>query len=199
MNTPLIHNFRVSRDEYLQIIINILNYIKTIRDHMKNAAIAIILNEARTEVLLIKRRDVPVWVLPGGGIEPLEEAEIAAVREALEETGLIVNVTRKSGEYTPINRLASLTHVFECQVSGGKLENGDETKDAAFFPIQNLPEQFFIIHKVWLNDALTYNVLVKRPISEVTYPKLLLYFIKHPYLVLRTLLSRLGFPINNNQ
>lgn len=174
-------------------------YIKTIRDHMKNAAIAIILNETKTEVLLIKRRDVPVWVLPGGGIEPLEEAEIAAVREAFEETGLFVSVTRKTGEYTPINRLASLTHVFECQVLGGKLQTGDETKDTAFFPIQHLPESFFIIHKTWLNDALTNKELVKRPISEVTYLKLIRYFFKHPSLVMRTLLSRLGFPINNNK
>ena len=31
-------------------------------------------------ILLIQRRDVPVWVLPGGGIEPNETAEEAIVR-----------------------------------------------------------------------------------------------------------------------
>ena len=165
---------------------------------MKSAAITIILNEKRDEVLLIKRRDVPVWVLPGGGIELLETAETAAVREAYEETGLDVLITRKTGEYTPLNRLASLTHVFECHVVNGKLQTGDETQKAAFFSINNLPKSFFVVHESWLNDALKNNILIKRPISEVTYPILIKYFLD-PYLVIRSLFSRFGFPINDDE
>ena len=44
------------------------------------------------KVLLIKRRDFGVWLLPGGGIDAGESAAEAAVREAQEETGLEVEL-----------------------------------------------------------------------------------------------------------
>ncbi|WP_406132079.1 NUDIX hydrolase [Streptomyces sp. NBC_00989] len=60
---------------------------------------AVIVNEGR---LLLIRRGVPegdlVWALPGGTVEPAETAEQAAVREALEETGLTVEAVEKLGE-----------------------------------------------------------------------------------------------------
>lgn len=41
-------------------------------------------------VLLARRRDrTPPWTFPGGAVEPGETPEQAAVRETLEETGLI--------------------------------------------------------------------------------------------------------------
>jgi 8-oxo-dGTP pyrophosphatase MutT (NUDIX family) len=163
---------------------------------MKSAAITIIFNNIRDEVLLIKRRDVPVWVLPGGGIEANESPENAAIREAFEETGLSVHITRKTGEYTPLNKLAALTHVYECEVIGGVIQTGDETSEIAFFSINNLPKSFFTVHEKWLEDALNNTSLVKRPINEVTYYKLFKYFLKHPAHVIRILLSRLGLPIN---
>jgi 8-oxo-dGTP pyrophosphatase MutT (NUDIX family) len=163
---------------------------------MKSAAITIILNDNRDQVLLIKRRDVPAWVMPGGGIETDEKPENAATREAFEETGLKVEIVRKTGEYTPLNKLAALTHVYECLVVSGKPEIGDETSQIGFFSFDNLPKTFLIVHLSWLNDALKNKTVVKRPITEVTYFKLLKYSIRHPYLVFRTLLSRLGFPIN---
>jgi 8-oxo-dGTP pyrophosphatase MutT (NUDIX family) len=39
-----------------------------------------------------------VWALPKGHIEPGEPAEVAAVREALEETGLVTEVVARIGE-----------------------------------------------------------------------------------------------------
>jgi len=158
---------------------------------MKSAAISIIFSERRDEVLLIKRRDIPVYVLPGGGIESFETDEEAAIRETLEETGLNVKIIRKTGEYTPINRLSSKTHVYECQVIDGAFQNGDETKNIAFFPLDQLPLSFFIVHQYWLQDALKYNHVVKRPISEVTYFNLIKYFFKHPLLVFGALLARI--------
>ncbi len=164
---------------------------------MKSAAISIIFKENRDEVLLIKRRDVPVYVLPGGGIESFETEEEAAIRETLEETGLNVKIIRKTGEYTPINRLSSKTHVYECQVIDGTFQNGDETKNIAFFPITNLPSSFFIVHQYWLQDALKYDHCVRRPISEVTYFNLVKYFFKHPLLVFGALLARIRLRFDN--
>ena len=39
------------------------------------------------KVILVKRRDCPVWVLPGGKIDDGETPEEAIIRETKEETG----------------------------------------------------------------------------------------------------------------
>ncbi|HRD56350.1 MAG TPA: NUDIX hydrolase [Parachlamydiaceae bacterium] len=157
---------------------------------MKSAAITIVFNEKKNEVLLIKRKDIPVFVLPGGGIEAFETAEDAAVREALEETGLTVKLIRKTGEYTPINKLSAETHVFEASILSGKLTTGEETREVQFFPLNNLPKPFFIIHQDFLNDALKNETVVKKPLSQVTYFNLFLNLFKHPILILYALKAR---------
>jgi 8-oxo-dGTP pyrophosphatase MutT (NUDIX family) len=54
------------------------------------SVIACIFSENKKKVLLTKRKDVPVWVLPGGGIEDNETIENAIIREVKEETGFDV-------------------------------------------------------------------------------------------------------------
>jgi 8-oxo-dGTP pyrophosphatase MutT (NUDIX family) len=166
---------------------------------MKASAIVIIFSADHSSVLLIKRRDVPVWVLPGGGIESGETAPAAAIREAFEETGFQVHIERAVAEYEPINRLASKTYTYACHTIGGAPSTGDETRAVQFFPIDQLPRSFFFIHREWLNDALLGETeLICRPLSQVTYWNLALYFCKHPVHVVRMLLSRLGIPINTS-
>jgi 8-oxo-dGTP pyrophosphatase MutT (NUDIX family) len=52
-------------------------------------------NEGVTEVALIQPRDRRAWALPKGLIEPGEAPEVAAQREAREETGLSGNLVAK--------------------------------------------------------------------------------------------------------
>ena len=155
------------------------------------AAIGIIFNEDASQVLLIKRRDIPVWVLPGGGIDPQETAEEAVVREILEETGLKVSIQRKCAEYTPINRLGAFTSVFVCSIEQGKMSLSNETADIRFYPIKALPSLFFDIHREWLLDALKNTVLIRKPLSNVTYWKAIKYLFKHPWLLIRYIWIRM--------
>lgn len=156
----------------------------------KNAAIGIIFNADKSQVLLVKRMDVPVWVLPGGGIENAESAEQAVVREILEETGLQTKIQRKVATYTPMNHLARDTEVFECSPCGGNLKKGDETKAIGFFSIANLPKDFFFVHGEWLMDALKNDPkTICRPLNSVTYWNLAKYFMKHPWMVCRFLIT----------
>lgn len=158
---------------------------------MKQAAIAVIFNDARTEVVLVKRRDVPVWVLPGGGVDAGEKSEAAAVREAFEETGLQVEIKKKVGEYSPINSLAEYTEVFECASVGGHLTLGDETAAVQYWRVDALPKTLFVVHKDWLQDAFRNEpVVLQKKINQVTYWNVFLHFCLHPTWVLRFLWTK---------
>jgi 8-oxo-dGTP diphosphatase len=164
---------------------------------MKSCALAIIFNNKKDSILLIRRRDIPIWVLPGGGIEENETGEHAVIREVFEETSLIVEIKRKIAEYSPINRLSSLTHTFECEIVDGKMSTGEEAREIEFIPFNKLPKNFFFLHHIWLQDAfLNDPKVIQKPISQVTYFHLLKHFISNPILTIRAVLSRLGVPLN---
>lgn len=150
------------------------------------AAIGIVLNAEQTQILLVKRRDVPVWVLPGGGVEINEKPEEALIREILEETGYQVRILRKCAEYSPVNRLAAFTSVFICNIESGQMHLSDETAEVAFYPIEKLPASFFPPHAYWLSEVLSHqSTLIQRPLTEISYYALLKYLICHPWQVLR--------------
>lgn len=149
-------------------------------------ALSVIYDPTRTQVLLVQRKDVPVWVLPGGGIDKGETPEVAACREVLEETGLEVEVVRKIAEYLPINSLANPTHFFECRKVGGSLlTSTTETRACGFHPLTNLPPDFFFIHKNFLEDALKGIPNQQKVLDQVSYWNLFKYFVRHPWRVLR--------------
>lgn len=166
---------------------------------MKQAAIGILFSRDFFSVLLIKRRDVPIWVLPGGGIEDNETPDSACAREVLEETGLTVTCTRKVGTYLPINRLASPTHVYECTSNDTHevLIPQTESEKVQFWPLNALPDTLFFVHKNWIDQALKKTDMpVVKMLDEMTYLKALTLILQHPILSFRYLLARLGCPIN---
>lgn len=163
----------------------------------ESAVLGIVFNDNRDQVLAIQRRDVDVWVLPGGGCDAHETPEEAVIREVLEETGLKVSIKRHVAIYYPINRLAKVTYVFECEREGGQLTVGEETRAVQFFPVEELPKHFFPVHQEWLNDAFVHHPhVIHKEITQVTYFAAFKLLLQHPIKVLRYLMSRLGFPMN---
>lgn len=102
----------------------------------------VVLDEQR-RVLLIQREDFEVWCTPGGLMEKGETPAAAAVREAKEETGLDVRLTRFVGVYSRELWRGDDYHifVFAGAVIGGTLTpQPGEALQAAFFPLDALPE-----------------------------------------------------------
>jgi 8-oxo-dGTP diphosphatase len=149
----------------------------------------------RLSILLILRRDVPVWVLPGGGIDPGEAPEQAVLREILEETGLTVKIDRLVGRYYPINRLAKRTLLYECSILQGQIQATEETRASKFFPLTSLPPQP-PPYPEWIEEGRVFNPPVTRDLLSVNYATGLKYALTHPLLLLRFLLARMGWPVN---
>lgn len=78
-------------------------------------------NDNREEIFLVYRSDYPIWVTTGGGMEPEESPKKAALREAEEETGFKIKITRAVGiYYTKEKGLTTRSYLFEGRVTSGK-------------------------------------------------------------------------------
>jgi len=167
---------------------------------MEISVAGILLSPDRNQVLLIQRRDVPVWVLPGGGLEMNETPEEAVLREMKEETGLECSIDRLVGKYEPVNRLTRLTYLFALSSKRGTPSTGTETKAIAFFPINHLPKLLPPPYENWIRETLkNSSYTIHRKLKEITYFKLLVATFSHPLLVFRFLLARFSLPINDKK
>ena len=96
----------------------------------------------RNRLLLARREDFDIWCLPGGGVELGETLAQAARREAQEETGLEVALTRLVGVYSRpgASRFSGHIFVFAARPIGGMLTAQlGETTEARFFEQDDLP------------------------------------------------------------
>lgn len=161
------------------------------------AVAGIVFDPTHASVLLVQRRDIPVWVLPGGGLEKGESPETAVCREIAEETGFQVEVIRKVAQYEPRNKLAQRTHFFECRIIGGKSTTGAESRSVQFFSTNRLP-LLPPPYPFWIKDAMqNYDTTLYKEVEGVSYWILLKLLILHPILVIRFLLTRMGIHINS--
>lgn len=108
-------------------------------------------------VLLVKRRFDPfkgLWVIPSGFVEYDEEVETTGVREALEETGLIVEIDALHAAESCFDdpRGNALLLLYRAHITGGVLKAGDDAEDARFFPLAGLPPIAFAAHRKVLGE-----------------------------------------------
>lgn len=101
-----------------------------------NAAHVLIYSKDKKKILLTQRRDIPMWVMPGGHVEKSETYETAAVREVKEETGLAIKITNLAAKYT--NTKIS-KYVFIGLVTSGNIKTSKETKQVKWFELNDLP------------------------------------------------------------
>ncbi len=106
-------------------------------------------------IVLIRRKNAPLgWAIPGGFIDYGESAEEAAVREALEETGLEVSLIGLLGVYSDPKRderFCTISAVFVATASRIPIAS-DDADYAAWFQEGGLPEDIAFDHEKILAD-----------------------------------------------
>ena len=126
---------------------------------LPSAAVAIYDDAGR--VLLGFHADRQIWVIPGGLIEPGETPSDGAVREAFEETGLLVELTGVLGvfggkelviEYSNGDRAAYVGTIFRGRIAGGELQaDGEEILEVRYVSREELER---LPHSRWMNIAM---------------------------------------------
>ena len=161
-----------------------------------DGATVIVFDKSLKKILLVKRRDVPIWVLPGGGIEEGETPLRTAVRETKEESGFTVKIIRQVAKYTHKDG-KKRNYLFEARVASGRATLSRESKAVEFFDIDNLPELRHPLISEWLADLQKKSPkIITREIQGVTVKQALGQIHKHPLLVIRFLLTKMGIRIN---
>lgn len=99
-------------------------------------------------LLLVRRAMNPErgkWSLPAGFLDQGEDPRETAAREALEETGLVVEVEAVLDVFynAPGQGGASIFILYRARLVGGQLQAGDDADAVSFFALDQLPELAF--------------------------------------------------------
>lgn len=118
------------------------------KDHPRNPYLATdIIIEINEKILLIERRNAPFgWALPGGFVEYGEAVEMAAIREAKEETDIDIERVNLLGVYSDPDRdprSHTVSVVFIATKFYGNPKAGDDAKNVKLFDFSDLPDLAF--------------------------------------------------------
>lgn len=110
-------------------------------------------------VVLIERRNPPHgWALPGGFVDVGETTENAAIREALEETCLSVQLECLLGVYSdprrdPRQHTVSVIYIAS---ASGIPRAEDDAKNIKLFELNSIPTKLAFDHSIIVKDYKNY-------------------------------------------
>lgn len=111
------------------------------------------------KIVLIERKNLPYgWALPGGFVDVGERLEVAAVREAKEETSLDVELVGLLGIYSDPARDPrghTITPVYIANANGEPVA-ADDAKNVLILDAGNLDRPLAFDHELILSDYRRY-------------------------------------------
>jgi 8-oxo-dGTP diphosphatase len=125
-------------------------------------------------IVLIERKNEPFgWAIPGGFVDVGEPLERAAVREAMEETSLKVELRELLYVYGKPTRdrrghTVSLVYIGE---GTGELSAADDAKAASVFRQDDVPSPLAFDHREIISDYYMFIQTGDRPVPDVRQPK----------------------------
>lgn len=104
----------------------------------------VVLNN-KNEVLLIREKADGMWALPGGWADTGYGPKEIAVKEVWEESGVTCKAERLVAIYlnekhNPPDLWSIYKYFIHCTWQAGEPQAGDETHEAGFFSVDNLPQ-----------------------------------------------------------
>jgi ADP-ribose pyrophosphatase YjhB (NUDIX family) len=134
--------------------------------HRKNPLVTVdIIVEVGREIVLIERAHPPLgWALPGGFVDYGESVEIAARREAKEETSLEVTLLEQFHTYSEPDRDSrwhTISIVFIAKAQG-RLKAADDARNAGLFNEGRLPRQLVFDHARIIADYFQYKAGIEK-------------------------------------
>ncbi len=124
-----------------------------------------VIRDGQGRVLFIRRRDNGLWAMPAGSQELDESILDCLKREVKEETGLDVIAATPMAIYSQLSIVTGYGdpyHLFMVQFlvddwSGELVTETDETLDARFFGLDELPEDMLDFYQQVLDDLRKYD------------------------------------------
>ena len=112
--------------------------------HYPHESVTIVIFNEKNEILMIHEKRYTVgrleWEVPAGRIEDGESKEVAARREAMEETGCTLKDMQFLCSYNPANGMAdNVLNVFAATVdSESSIQDVDEVAEKVWMPIDEV-------------------------------------------------------------
>ncbi|MGV9380006.1 NUDIX hydrolase [Nonomuraea sp. NPDC003707] len=111
-------------------------------------SVNVVVTNAGGDVLMIRRTDNNNWAVPGGAIDLGESIPQAAIRETLEETGIVCEITGLVGTYSDPRHVILYTSngearqefsiVLRGQAVSGEPTLSDESREVIWVPREQL-------------------------------------------------------------
>jgi len=131
-----------------------MSYLSELRDLVGRRPLLMVgatvfVMDGQKRLLLLKRVDNQCWGPPGGAVEPGEVVEAAARREALEETGLVLDGLSLfgvfSGEdqfyrYPNGDEVHNVAIVYLCRNHTGEVQISGEHTEWRWFGLEEIPD-----------------------------------------------------------
>lgn len=167
LKTLILKTLRVFPTNWVQALIHSVSLLR----HGYTVGVRVLVTDPEEKtVLLVRHTYLPDWYLPGGGVNPGETMEEAAVREVREELG--VEATERAlllGLYLNRKGLGrdhiGFFHMTQWVPGKNYLEPNEEIAEARSFPVDDLPSDLSKATRIRLKALLEGALKTERPQS----------------------------------